>query len=101
MERNPAGLGHVYINTVDGSIAVLPLSTRKFDDWPLFSFFFPLHEAFPNTLLKVQSIKRTELRTTVVVRKHSKTRGEFLIIRVACRQQGDINRYCRSIPSCL
>lgn len=68
MERNPAGLGHVYINTVDGSIAVLPLSTRKFDDWPLFSF---LHEASPNTLLKAQSIRRAELRTAVIFRKRS------------------------------
>jgi len=46
MERNPAGLGHVYINTVDGSIAFYSPRHASLTIGRFFSlFFFFLHEA--------------------------------------------------------
>lgn len=99
MERNPAGLGHVYVNTVDGSIARFYRSRHA--TLTIGRFFFSSSSTKP--LSANASEGAIDIRRGTIRNAARKTRREFLITRVACRQQGDddIDRYRRSIPSCF
>lgn len=82
VERNPAGLGYVYINTVDGSIAFYSPRHASLTIGRFFSFFFSFTKSPEGAIDKERNYRVAAVNET---QQNVQNGREFLIMRVACR----------------